>query len=158
MAGDEAGGRFQTGLHPIVFVGAVTMAGLVGLATMFVVENNDLTAATNAMVIVGGIVLAAVSILPTVVRWGWAVFAMSEQGVHGRVGWLRPNVMDLSWPAVADVDLDQTWLGARMGYGTVRFLTTDQTVEGFAHVAHAPELVSLVRERIAARGRVRSSR
>ena len=158
MTGSNASDKFQTGLHPVVFVGAVTMAALVGLATMFVVRNNDLAPSTTAGVIVGGGLLMVLSVLPTAVRWARATFAVEADRFSGRVGWLRPHALDLPWEGVADADLDQTWLGQRFGYGTIRLLTTDQVVDGFSHVARAPELLHAVRARLGMRSRSRAAR
>lgn len=158
MAEGNAGAEFQTGLHPVVFVGASSMAALVGLATWMVVRNNDFPPATNARVIIVGGLLVLLSIVPTCVRWARAAFRVSADGFRGQVGWLRPHVLELPWGNVADVDLDQTWLGARLGYGTIRFLTAEQAVDGFAHVAGAAELLAAVRARLDGRPRGRSAR
>lgn len=148
--------EFRTGLHPVVFVGASTMAAFVAVATMFVVRNNDLTLGTSVEVALVGGALTLASIVPTLVRWMGARFVVGDRGVSGRVGWLRPHVVDLTWDDIEDVDLEQTAIGRALGYGTVKLLTAAGIVDGFVHVAHAPGLVSAVRDRLRARGRSRT--
>jgi Bacterial PH domain len=158
MAGDEAEAEFRTGLHPIVFVGALTMAGLVALATLLVIRNNDLAPTTNLLVALGGGLLALSAVLPTAMRWRRGTFRATPTGFAGRVGWWRPQVFEWPWSTLADVDFDQTWLGSRLGYGTVRLLTREQAVECFSHVANAPALVAVLRRRLGGRPTQRAAR
>src|SRR5262249_57702451 len=60
---------FRTGLHPMAFAGALSLALFVALVVLLLIRHNDLPPATEAQIVVVGALGALVGSGPALLRW-----------------------------------------------------------------------------------------
>ncbi len=141
----------RTRLHPVVLTGAVTLAAFVLLATGLIIRNNDLAAATNVRVAIGGGLLAIAAALPGVLRWRASAFVVTDRRLLARTGWLSVRRLDVPLGKAAAVEAQVPFFGRLLGYGTLHVTTPEGTTVSFAHVEDAPTVQAIVAR--AGRGR-----
>ena len=141
----EAGERviFRTGLHPMTFSGAVSMALFVALVVVLLIRHNDLPQATEVEIAVVGALVAALGFVPGLLRWRRTAFLVTERRLlvtsgtfrrHGTTASLAPNVIEQEGGAT----------GRMLDHGTVTVVGDDGEPLGVSHVARARELVEAV--------------
>ncbi len=131
---------FRTRLHPVVLGGALGFAAFLALAGALIVLHNDLTPTTNGLVALGTLALAIVGMVPSWLRWRTSLFAVTDARLKARVGLVPPRRVEIPLGGIEGVDVEETFLGRRLGYGRVLVAGRDGRIETFAPVASAAEL------------------
>src|SRR4029453_12052366 len=80
---------FRTGLHPMAFSGAVTLALFVGLGGVLLLRPNALPPATQLRIALAGLAFALVGALPSLLRWRNTELAVTERRGLWRAGGFR---------------------------------------------------------------------
>ena len=145
---------FRTRLHPVMFAGAIGLAGAFALVGALIIRHNDLARETNRQVaaVAAGLVVAAVA--PAALRWRTADFAVTDRRVVLRPGIRRGHTVELSGAEMDDVDIDQTAVARLFGYGTLHVSGSGGGAQSFSHVAHVHALRDAM-TRLATSGRRR---
>jgi membrane protein YdbS with pleckstrin-like domain len=135
---------FRTGLHPMAFSGAVTLALFVGLVVVLLIRHNDLPAATELRIALAGLAVALVGALPSLLRWRNTELAVTERRVLVSAGGFRRR--HLAVPvAPAAVEQEGGLTGGVLDHGTVTVAAPDGRASSIGHVARARELVEVAR-------------
>ena len=111
---------FRTGLHPMAFGGALSLALFVAL------------------------VVALLGSLPALLRWQHTALLVTERRLLVRAGTYRPHTL-VAPLAPGIVEQEGGVTGRMLDHGTVTVMGPDGQVTGVAHVARARELVEMAR-------------
>src|SRR5262249_39741437 len=60
---------FRTGLHPMAFTGALTLALFVALVVMLLIRHNELPPPTEIQIALVGLAVAVIGAIPSFLRW-----------------------------------------------------------------------------------------
>jgi len=131
---------FRTRLHPVMLGGAAGFAAFIALAGALIVLHNDLTPAGNGLVVLGTLAVAVAGMVPSWLRWRTSLFAVTDGRLRARVGLVPARRVEIPLGGIEGVDVEETFLGRRLGYGRVLVAGRDGTIETFAPVASAAEL------------------
>ena len=135
---------FRTGLHPMAFAGALSLALFVALVVVLLIRHNDLPPATEAQIVVAGVLVALLGSVPALLRWRHTTLVVTDRRLLVRSGTYRPYI--LATPlAPGIVEQESGVTGRMLDHGTVTVMGTDGQVTGVAHVARARELVEVAR-------------
>jgi membrane protein YdbS with pleckstrin-like domain len=135
---------FRTGLHPMAFAGALSLALFVALVVLLLIRHNDLPPATEAQIVVVGVLVALVGSVPALLRWRHTALVVTDRRVLVRSGTYWQHV--LATPlAPGIVEQESGTTGRLLDHGTVTVMGPDGQVIGVAHVARARELVEMAR-------------
>ncbi len=135
---------FRTGLHPMGFAGAATLALFVGLVVALLIRHNDLPARTDLQIALVGILVAALGALPSILRWRNTALAVTDRRVLVTAGSLRRREMAVPLgPAVIEQEAGLT--GRMFDHGTVTVASPEGAASSVGHVARARELVEVAR-------------
>src|SRR5262249_4024648 len=135
---------FGTGLHPMAFAGALSLALFVALVVALLIRHNDLPAATEAQIVVVGVLVALLGSVPALLRWWHTALLVTDRRRVVRSGTYRQH--RLATPlAPGIVEQESSATGRLLDHGTVTVMAAEGQVIGVAHVARARELVEVVR-------------
>jgi hypothetical protein len=135
---------FRTGLHPMAFAGAVSLALFVALVVGLLIRHNDLPAATEAQIALAGGLVVALGFIPSVLRWRHTALVLTEHRLLVLTGTYREHT--LASPLAAGIVEQEGGITGRMlDHGTVTVTAPDGQATGVAHVARARELVEAAR-------------
>ena len=148
---------FRTRFHPVMFAGTVFFAlCVVGVAAL-IVHRNALAPETVRLLWLGALLTIILSFVSPYLRWRTSEFAVTTRRVLVKVGLVSIHTVELLLPKVEVVGVDHPLTGRLLGYGTLRLVGTDGTVEIFPRVARAEAVreavVSQFEGGAAARGR-----
>ena len=135
---------FRTGLHPMAFGGALSLALFVTLVVALLIRHNDLPPATEAQIVVAGVLVALLGSLPALLRWQHTALLVTERRLLVRSGTYRQHTL-VSPLAPGVVEQEGGVTGRMLDHGTVTVMGPDGQVTGVAHVARARELVEMAR-------------
>ena len=135
---------FRTGLHPMAFGGALSLALFVTLVVALLIRHNDLPPATEAQIVVAGVLVALLGSLPALLRWQHTALLVTERRLLVRAGTYRPHTL-VAPLAPGIVEQEGGVTGRMLDHGTVTVMGPDGQVTGVAHVARARELVEMAR-------------
>ena len=135
---------FRTGLHPMAFGGALSLALFVALVVVLLIRHNDLPAATEVQIALVGGLVAALGFLPSLLRWWHTAFLLTERRLLVRMGTYRQHTL-VSPLAPGVVEQEAGITGRMLDHGTVLVTGPDGQATGVAHVARARELVEVTR-------------
>jgi uncharacterized membrane protein YdbT with pleckstrin-like domain len=123
----------------MALAGTFCFVGFVALAVGLILRHNDLAPQDAARVVLGGVLVALLSLVPAWLRWRSAEFALTDRRVLAttRTTLLLRRSVDVPVDRLSAVDVDESMLGRFLGYGTVRLETAGQRTEAFGHVASA---------------------
>ena len=116
---------FRTSLHPIIYLSSasVVLAGLVlGLVQ---------TPLAGLSVLAAGLVLL---LLNWIRQWS-SEFAVTDQRVIIKTGWLSRRTIELNMSKVESVEVEQGLVARMLNYGTITVIGTGGTREPFALIA-----------------------
>ena len=110
---------FRTRLHPISCLSSGLLAVLLLTITGLILRHNQLSASTILWVRVGGVALAAASLVGPLLRLWRSRVLLTPDRLVVRISALlsKPRVAELS--TITRVDVHRTWLGGFLGYGTL---------------------------------------
>jgi hypothetical protein len=135
---------FRTGLHPTAFSGAATLALFVALVVWLLIRHNDLPPRTDLQIAAVGLLVAGLGALPSLLRWRNTSLAVTERRLLVSAGGLRPR--RLAVPLGPSMLHQEAGIGGRLlDHGTVTIVHPDGQASSVGHVAHARELVEVVR-------------
>jgi membrane protein YdbS with pleckstrin-like domain len=135
---------FRTGLHPMAFAGALSLALFVALVVTLLIRHNDLPPSTEAQIVVAGVLVALLGSVPALLRWRHTAFLVTERRLLVRSGTYRQHTL-VTPLAPQIVEQESGATGRMLDHGTVTVMGPDGQVSGVAHVARARELVEMVR-------------
>ena len=130
---------FRTRLHWVVFGGTIFFAACVIGIVVLIVARNDLPSETVRLLWLAGVVIAVGSFVTPVLRWRTSEFAVTTTRLIVTTGLFSPRAFEFPLTKVK-LDADPGIVGGQMGYGTLRVLRSDGTLEEFARVAHPEAL------------------
>jgi membrane protein YdbS with pleckstrin-like domain len=135
---------FRTGLHPMAFSGAVTLALFVALVVMLLIRHNDLPRLTEIRIALAGIAVAAIGAVPSLLRWRNTELAVTGRRVLVSAGGFRRRRLAVPL-APAAVEQEGGLTGGVLDHGTVTVAAPDGTASSIGHVARARDLVEFAR-------------
>src|SRR5262245_23249663 len=135
---------FRTGLHPMAFSGAITLALFVALVVMLLIRHNDLPAATEVRIALAGLGVAALGALPSFLRWRNTELAVTDRRMLVSAGGFRRRRMAVALGPAA-VEQEGGLTGGVLDHGTVTIAAPDGRASSIGHVARARELVEVAR-------------
>jgi uncharacterized membrane protein YdbT with pleckstrin-like domain len=130
---------FRTRLHWVVFGGTIFFAACVIGIVVLIVARNDLPPETVRLLWLAGVVIAVGSFVTPVLRWRNAEFAVTTTRLIVTAGLFSPRAFEFPLAKV-ELAADPGIVGSQLGYGTLRILRPDGTVDEFARVAHPEAL------------------
>jgi len=128
---------YRTRLHPVVFVGAAVGAATTLAIVALIVHRNPLPPATISRLWLAGTAVAVASFVSPFVRWRRAEFAVTGDRVLLRSGFVRVRVVEVPLADVNAIDVEQTYAGRYLGYGTLGVADVSGGAEIIARVANA---------------------
>jgi len=135
---------FRTGLHPLAFTGAVTLALFVALVVALLIGHNDLPPRTELQIALAGAAVAVLGALPSALRWRNTALAVTDHRLLVSTGALRPRRLGIPLgPAAIDQEAGLT--GGLFDHGTIVISAPDGYTSSIGHVARARELVNVAR-------------
>jgi membrane protein YdbS with pleckstrin-like domain len=135
---------FRTGLHPMAFAGALSLALFVALVVVLLIRHNDLPPATEAQIVVVGVLVALLGSVPALLRWRHTALFVTDRRLLVRSGTYRQHMLATPLaPGIIEQESGAT--GRMLDHGTVTVVGPDGQVIGVAHVARARELVEVAR-------------
>jgi len=135
---------FRTGLHPMAFTGAVTLALFVALVVILLIRHNDLPSRTEIQIVLVGLGVAVIGAIPSVLRWRNTELAVTERRVLVSAGGFRRRRLAVPL-APAAVEQEGGLTGGALDHGTVTVAAPDGRASSIGHVARARELVEIAR-------------
>jgi membrane protein YdbS with pleckstrin-like domain len=135
---------FRTGLHPMAFTGALTLALFVALVVMLLIRHNDLPRPTEIQIALVGLAVAAIGAIPSLLRWRNTELAVTEHRVLVSAGGFRRRRLAVPL-APAAIEQEGGLTGGMLDHGTVTVATPDGRASSIGHVARARELVEVAR-------------
>jgi membrane protein YdbS with pleckstrin-like domain len=133
---------FRTGLHPMAFAGALSLALFVALVVVLLIRHNDLPPVTEAQIVVVGVLVAVLGSVPALLRWRRTALFVTDRRLLVRSGTYRQHL--LATPlAPGIVEQESGTTGRMLDHGTVTVVGPDGQMIGVAHVARARELVEV---------------
>jgi membrane protein YdbS with pleckstrin-like domain len=135
---------FQTGLHPLAFSGAATLAVFVTLIVALLIRHNDLPAQTELQIALVGAAVAVLGALPSALRWRNTALAVTDRRVLMNGGGLRRRHLTVPLGPAA-VEQESGLTGSLFDHGTVTISGPDGRSSSVGHVARARELVEVAR-------------
>jgi hypothetical protein len=131
---------FRTGLHPMNFGGALSLALFVALVVVLLIRHNDLPRATEVQIALVGTLVAAQAFVRGLLRWRHTAFLLTERRLLVRSGTYRQHMLAL--PLAPGVIEQEGGITSRvLDHGTVTVTGPDGQPASVAHVARARELV-----------------
>ena len=135
---------FRTGLHPMAFAGALSLALFVALVVVLLIRHNDLPPATEAQIVVVGALVALLGSVPALLRWRHTALFVTDRRLLVRSGTYRQHMLATPLaPGIVEQESGAT--GRMLDHGTVTVVGPDGQMIGVAHVARARELVEVAR-------------
>lgn len=135
---------FRTGLHPLAFSGAATLALFVALVVGLLIRHNDLPPRTDLQIALVGGLVAALGAIPSTLRWRHTALAVTDRRLVVSAGGLRRRALSVPLgPAMVEHDAGMT--GRLFDHGTVTVAAPDGRASSIGHVARARELVEVAR-------------
>ena len=135
---------FRTGLHPMAFAGALSLALFVALVVVLLIRHNDLPPATEAQIVVIGALVALLGSVPALLRWRRTALFVTDRRLLVRSGTYRQHMLATPLaPGIVEQESGAT--GRMLDHGTVTVVGPDGQMIGVAHVARARELVEVAR-------------
>ena len=135
---------FRTGLHPMAFAGALSLALFVALVVVLLIRHNDLPPATEAQIVVVGALVALLGLVPALLRWRHTALFVTDRRLLVRSGTYRQHMLATPLaPGIVEQESGAT--GRMLDHGTVTVVGPDGQMIGVAHVARARELVEVAR-------------
>lgn len=148
----------RTRYHAILFGGAVWFALIVLGIVALIVHRNDLPPETVTKLWLAGAAVAASGFVGPFVRWRTSEFAVTTSRVIAKTGLVSRHTVELLLPKVEAIEVDQSFAGRLLGYGTLRVVGTGGTDESFPRVAAPEALREAVLRQAARPGRRRADR
>jgi membrane protein YdbS with pleckstrin-like domain len=145
---------FRTRLHAVVFAGTAVFAAVVAGIVTLIVARNELAAATVRTLWLAGGAVALLGAAAPYLRWRSAEFAVTTARLVGRVGLLSRDAFAVVLGGVEKIEVEQTFLGRLLDYGTVRLQAPAGAVE-LPRVARAVALCEAMRGQAAPARRAR---
>ena len=135
---------FRTGLHPMAFSGAVTLALFVALVVALLIRHNDLPPRTELQIALAGAALAVLGALPSALRWRNTELAVTDRRLVVSAGGLRRRRLAVPLSPAA-VEQEAGLTGGVLDHGTVMIAGPGGLSSSVGHVARARELVEVAR-------------
>ena len=135
---------FRTGLHPMAFAGALSLGLFVALVVVLLIRHNDLPPATEAQIVVAGVLVVLLGSVPALLRWRHTALLVTDRRLLVRSGTYRQHLLATPLaPGIVEQESGAT--GRMLDHGTVTVMGPDGQLTGVAHVARARELVEMAR-------------
>jgi membrane protein YdbS with pleckstrin-like domain len=135
---------FRTGLHPMAFTGALTLALFVALVVTLLIRHNELPQRTEVQLVLAGLGVAVIGAIPSLLRWRNTELAVTERRVLVSAGGFRRRRLAVPL-APATVEQEAGLTGGMLDHGTVTVAAPDGRASSIGHVARARELVEVAR-------------
>lgn len=135
---------FRTGLHPMAFSGAVTLALFVALVVALLIRHNELPPRTELQIVLAGAAVAVLGVLPSALRWRNTELAVTDRRMVVSAGGLRRRRLAVPLSPAA-VEQEAGLTGGVLDHGTVVVTAPDGRSSSVGHVARARELVEVAR-------------
>ncbi len=142
----ESGERvlFRTGLHPMAFSGAASLAAFVALVVILLIRHNELPPRTELEIVLAGVGVALLGVLPSLLRWRNTELVVTDRRLLATAGSLRRRRLTVPLsPATAEQEAGLT--GGALDHGTVTITGPEGRGSSISHVARARELVEVAR-------------
>lgn len=132
----------RTGLHPMAFSGAATLAGFIALVVTLLIRHNDLPLATDLQIALVGGLVALLGALPAIMRWAGTDIVLTDRRVLANAGGMRRRRIAASLDR-AVIEQEGGLTGRLLNHGTLTVATADGSANSIGHVARARDLVDL---------------
>ena len=136
--------RYRGHLHRIIFLPAAAFAVLAVLALVFAMQSGEWP------------LFYAVAV-PAAVLYVWAQilyttseFAITNKRVVIKVGWLRRRTVETMLSKVEGINVDQSFIGRLLGYGSIVITGTGGTAEPFRNIGSPFEFRRQVQAQVSA--------
>ena len=130
---------YRTRLHPVVFTGAPVGDPAAFAIVALIIHRNPLPPAAISRLWLSGAAVAVASFVSPFVRWRRAEFAVTNDRVLLRTGFLRVRAVELPLSEVDAIDVEPTYAGRQLGYATLGVADATGAAEIVARVANAGE-------------------
>jgi membrane protein YdbS with pleckstrin-like domain len=153
----EAGERvlFRTGLHPLAFSGAVSLAVFVALVVALLIAHNDLPTRIELQIALVGAAVAVLGSIPSALRWRNTRLEVTDRRLLIHSGGMRRRQLAIPLaPGVIEYDASMT--SRLFDHGTVTVAGPGGHVSSIGHVSQAHELVTVAQNqarRVVRRGK-----
>jgi hypothetical protein len=134
----------RTGLHPMAFAGALGIALFIGLWAMLLIRHNDLPLRTNVEIAVGGALLAALSAVPSWLRWRNTSVVVTDRRVLATAGARGQHRLELPLADVT-VHTEPGLTGRLLDHATLSLTARDGRSWSIGHVASAGAVADAAR-------------
>jgi uncharacterized membrane protein YdbT with pleckstrin-like domain len=140
---------YRTGLHWIaVMVPLIVSLGV--LLIGFLSTNSELSGLAFLWSGFGGLWVAS-----SLLSWITSEFALSEQRILLKSGFLRRRALDIGVAKVQGITVEQGMLGRRLGFGTLTVRRDGGGEDRFSHIAAVLQLGTHIAETLANRDAAR---
>ena len=131
---------FRTRLHPMVLGSTLGFAAFVVGVVALIVARNELPPPTVARLWAAGGVVILLALAPPLARWWTSEFAVTRRRLLVRVGLLRGPRLAVPIGEIEEIEVEPTFGGRLLGYGTLRVVPARGREEIFPRVAAAQAL------------------
>lgn len=139
-------------LHWILLVkpGLVSLILLVVAGLLLNLLNSRQALSTNGLLLTGliGLIVAALPLIPAVLRWRAAEFSVTNKRVVLKVGFINSKTAEMFLNKIESVGVDQNIGGRILNYGDIVIRGTGGSLEPFRHVSHPLEFRRQIQEQI----------
>lgn len=144
---------YKTGLHWVVLVGPVIVAGFFGLPGLFMLIGSIATLKdkdTQGMGVAAFVllILAGLCVLLGYLKRKATEMAVTNKRILIKTGLLSRRTFELLLSKVESIGVQESLLGRMLGYGSVVIRGTGGTPEPFSTIAHPLEFRRQVQEQI----------
>lgn len=143
--------KYRAHLHKLIFIlpGLFALLAIVGAVLTF-------TAADSVWGALALLVLGAIPLLITLIKYKASEFAVTDKRVIIKVGFIKRRTLETMLGKVEGVGVEQGILGRLLGFGTITVTGTGGTKEPFPNIARPLEFRRQIQGQVSAADGARS--